>query len=85
MTPTICRCPVSKNNPDKSEEREPYVDVGVISALLGVDESTVRRWSSAKRLPKGSTAKVGGVWRYRISVIERWLEAGGELSETEDG
>lgn len=73
-----------KKNQKSDAELEPYVDVGVVSSLLGVDESTVRRWSSARRLPKGSTAKVGGVWRYRISVLERWLEAGGELSETED-
>ena len=67
-----------KDNPDSTYS----ADAKAVAALMGVTPSAVRKWAAARRLP--GSAKIAGTWRFDLDRIRRWLEAGGELSETDN-
>ena len=42
-----------------------------VAAYLRLKPQTIYRWAQEKRIP---AAKVGKEWRFRRSVIDRWLD-----------
>lgn len=51
------------------------------SRYLGLNEQTVRRLAREQAIP---AFKVGGVWRFRKTLIERWSEQRAGLSRLEE-
>ncbi|RLP68709.1 DNA-binding protein [Mycetocola reblochoni] len=49
----------------------PLRDSREIAAFLRVSESTLSRWRAEKKGPP--FIRIGGVTRYRIEQVERWL------------
>jgi excisionase family DNA binding protein len=52
---------------------EPWVSLVNIAKHLDVHEEPVRRWVQANTVP---AAKVGKVWRFKISEIDAWARTG---------
>ena len=50
------------------------ITAGQLAGLLQVSTRTLWRMSSAGRLPK--PIRVGGIVRWRLEEVERWIEAG---------
>jgi excisionase family DNA binding protein len=42
-----------------------------VAAYLRLKPQTIYRWAQEKRIP---AAKIGKEWRFRRSVIDRWLD-----------
>ncbi len=54
---------------------EPWVSVEDVAGHLGVAKDSVYRWIDHKRLP---AHRVGaGSWKFRLSEVDKWIEAGG--------
>jgi excisionase family DNA binding protein len=53
---------------------EPWVSVEAVAKHLGVAKDSVYRWIESRRLP---AHKVGRLWKFRLSEIDAWVEAGG--------
>lgn len=43
-----------------------------VAAYLRLTPQTIYRWAQEKRIP---AAKLGKEWRFRRSIIDRWLDA----------
>ncbi len=52
--------------------REQLLTVAQVAEYLSVDKFTIYRLIAAKQLP---AFKVGNQWRFKKSLIERWLKA----------
>ncbi|HEV8343673.1 MAG TPA: helix-turn-helix domain-containing protein [Candidatus Binatia bacterium] len=52
-------------------EREPFLTAEEVAAYLRVDRYTVYRLVSKGKIPG---FKVGRQWRFKQSIIERWLK-----------
>jgi excisionase family DNA binding protein len=58
-------------------ERRPVGDeaeiltIEEVAAYLRLKPQTIYRWAQEKRIP---AAKIGKEWRFRRSVIDRWLD-----------
>ena len=63
---------------------EPWVSVEDVANHLGVAKDSVYRWIEARSLP---AHKIGRLWKFRLSEIDSWVEAGGaaEPSKNEAG
>lgn len=57
---------------------EPWVAVDNVANHLGVAKDTVYRWIDNKGLP---AHRVGRLWKFRLSEVDRWIEAGGAGQE----
>lgn len=57
---------------------EPWVAVDNVANHLGVAKDTVYRWIDTKGLP---AHRVGRLWKFRLSEVDRWIEAGGAGQE----
>lgn len=53
---------------------EPWVAVEVVAAHLDVAKDSVYRWIESKHLP---AHRVGRLWKFKLSEIDRWVRAGG--------
>jgi excisionase family DNA binding protein len=53
---------------------EPWVSVEDVASHLGVAKDSVYRWIDHKRLP---AHRVGRLWKFRLSEVDKWIEAGG--------
>ena len=53
---------------------EPWVSVDEVASHLGVAKDSVYRWIEAKGLP---AHRVGRLWKFRLSEVDKWIEAGG--------
>lgn len=53
---------------------EPWVSVEEVASHLGVAKASVYRWIEGKGLP---AHRVGRLWKFRLSEVDRWIEAGG--------
>jgi excisionase family DNA binding protein len=53
---------------------ESWVSVEEVASHLGVAKESVYRWIEAKCLP---AHRVGRLWKFRLSEVDRWIEAGG--------
>ena len=54
---------------------EPFVDGHAVAEFLGVSYKFLERHAEAKGLPR---RKIGGRWRYRLSEVSAWVDAGME-------
>jgi excisionase family DNA binding protein len=54
--------------------REPWVSVDAVAEHLGVAKDTVYRWIESRGLP---AHKVGRLWKFRLRLVDEWVEAGG--------
>jgi len=52
-------------------EKQTFLTLQEVSALLRVSTQTVRRWIKAGKLP---AYKVGRVWRIKDVDLDRWLD-----------
>ncbi len=53
---------------------EPWVSVEDVASHLGVAKDSVYRWIEHKGLP---AHRVGRLWKFRLSEVDKWIEAGG--------
>lgn len=59
---------------------EPWVSVDEVASHLGVAKDSVYRWIEAKSLP---AHRVGRLWKFRLSEVDKWIEAGGAGQDEE--
>ena len=52
-----------------------------VAKYLGMTERTIYLWAQQKKLP---AFKVGSVWRFRRSDVERWLDSNGSVRSSDD-
>ena len=52
-----------------------------VAKYLGMTERTIYLWAQQKKLP---AFKVGPVWRFRRSDVERWLDSNGSVRSSDD-
>lgn len=55
---------------------EPWVTLQDLAKHLQVADDTIHRWISKKNMP---ATKAGRVWRFKISKVDAWLQAGGAI------
>jgi excisionase family DNA binding protein len=55
------------------ENSERWLSVAEIAEHLGIRKDTVYKWLTEKRIP---AHKVGRLWKFRASEIDRWVEEG---------
>jgi excisionase family DNA binding protein len=60
-------------------EREPFLTVEEVAAYLRVDRYTIYRLVSKGKIPG---FKVGRQWRFKPSVLERWLKKNTNIRES---
>ena len=61
-----------------------FMTVEDVADMLRINKSTVYRMAKAGRIP---ATRVGRQWRFRLSALEEFLDAGGDVAfdEQEDG
>jgi excisionase family DNA binding protein len=61
-----------------------FMTVEDVADMLRINKSTVYRMAKAGRIP---ATRVGRQWRFRLSALEEFLDAGGDVAfdEHEDG
>jgi len=52
---------------------EPWVSLAEIAQHVGVSEDTVHRWIRVRKMP---AHKVGRLWKFRLSEVDRWVQDG---------
>lgn len=52
---------------------EPWLNITEIAQHLGVHVESVRRWVKGTGMP---AAKVGKIWRFKVSEVDAWAKAG---------
>lgn len=52
---------------------ERLLDAKEVAKLLGVHQATLHRMARAGQLP---CVKVGKLWRFRVSQLDRWIASG---------
>lgn len=57
---------------------EPWVSVEDVAKHLGVARDSVYRWIESRRLP---AHKVGRIWKFKLSQVDAWVEAGGAKAD----
>ena len=60
---------------------EPWVSVEDVASHLGVAKESVYRWIEGKGLP---AHRVGRLWKFRLSEVDKWIEAGGAGQDETD-
>ena len=60
---------------------EPWVSVEDVAKHLGVARDSVYRWIESRGLP---AHKVGRIWKFKLSQVDAWVEAGGAKAD-DDG
>lgn len=60
---------------------EPWVSVEDVASHLGVAKDSVYRWIEHKNLP---AHRVGRLWKFRLSEVDKWIEAGGAGQDEAD-
>lgn len=61
---------------------EPWVSVDDVARHLGVAKDSVYRWIEARDLP---ARKIGRLWKFRLSQVDAWVEAGGDQVDDTKG
>lgn len=54
-----------------------FMTVEDVADMLRINKSTVYRMAKGGRLP---ATRVGRQWRFRLSALEKFLDAGGDLA-----
>lgn len=58
-----------------------FMTVEDVAEMLRINKSTVYRMAKAGRIP---ATRVGRQWRFRLSALEEFLDAGGDQAFQED-
>ena len=61
-------------SPDRENSRSPGNDILTleeVASYLRLTPQTIYKWAQEKRIPG---AKLGKEWRFRKSIIDRWLD-----------
>lgn len=53
---------------------ETWSSVDDVARHLGIAKDTVYRWIESKGMP---AHKVGRLWKFKLSQVDAWIEAGG--------
>ncbi len=53
---------------------EPWTSVAEVAEHLGIKRDTIYKWLERKKLP---AHKVGRLWKFKLSEIDRWVKSGG--------
>ena len=61
---------------------EVWVSVEDVAKHLGVAKDSVYRWIETRSLP---AHKIGRLWKFKLSQVDAWVEAGGAQSEDTEG
>ena len=61
---------------------EPWVSVEDVAKHLGVARDSVYRWIESRGLP---AHKIGRLWKFKLSQVDAWVEAGGAESDDVEG
>lgn len=61
---------------------EPWVSVEDVAKHLGVARDSVYRWIESRGLP---AHKVGRIWKFKLSQVDTWVEAGGAKAHEQEG
>jgi excisionase family DNA binding protein len=61
---------------------EPWVSVEDVAKHLGVARDSVYRWIDSRGLP---AHKVGRIWKFKLSQVDAWVEAGGAKADEQEG
>jgi excisionase family DNA binding protein len=56
---------------------EPWVSLDDVAKHLGVAKDSVYRWIDGRGMP---AHKIGRLWKFRLSEVDRWVVAGGRGS-----
>jgi excisionase family DNA binding protein len=61
---------------DGDRDRRPFLDneiltIEEVAAYLRLTPQTIYKWAQEKRIP---AAKLGKEWRFRKSIIDRWVD-----------
>jgi excisionase family DNA binding protein len=54
-------------------QSEPWVSLEEIAQHLAVSQDTVHRWIRRRGLP---AHQVGRIWRFKVSQVDEWVQAG---------
>lgn len=68
--------------PDHASPGEPWVSVEQVAKHLGVAKDTVYRWIDSKSLP---AHRVGRLWKFQLSEVDKWILAGGASDSDDNG
>lgn len=52
---------------------EPWVSLEGIAEHLGVSTDTIHRWIRNRKMP---AHQVGRLWKFKISHVDKWVQAG---------
>jgi excisionase family DNA binding protein len=61
---------------------EQWVSVEDVAKHLGVAKDSVYRWIDTRSLP---AHKIGRLWKFKLSQVDAWVEAGGAEPENAEG
>lgn len=61
---------------------EPWVSVDAVSVHLGVAKETIHRWIESRGV---RSHRVGRLWKFKLSEVDRWVERGGASDEPRRG
>jgi excisionase family DNA binding protein len=59
------------DRPGPSTSHNEILTLEEVAAYLRLKPQTIYKWAQEKRIP---AAKIGREWRFRKSVIDRWLD-----------
>jgi len=65
---------------DRQQVAEPWTSVDDIARHLGVAKDSIYRWIDRRGLP---AHRIGRLWKFKISEVDRWVRAGGADSDRE--
>ncbi len=57
---------------------EPWISLEETAEHLGVSTDTVHRWIRSRKMP---AHQVGRLWKFKISQVDKWVEAGKAASK----
>ena len=55
----------------ETSEFEPLLDTGEAARLLRIHPKTLRRSARLREIP---ATRIGRLWRFRVSVLNEWLD-----------
>lgn len=71
----------AQNNATGREALGSFMTVEDVAEMLRINKSTVYRMAKAGRIP---ATRVGRQWRFRMSALEEFLDAGGDVVFAEE-
>jgi len=63
------------------QQAEPWVSLDEIARHVGVSKDTIDRWIRNREI---CANKVGRLWKFKVSQVDAWVEAGKGNENTAD-